>query len=93
MLNVLISETEAKVRGNGVNGSKKMLTTNHSRFQNCYNCMKIMKKPTLPSKSGLYDPAFDKWDNVDLFPEKTAKARAMLEKYPVPGHLLKRPSK
>lgn len=55
--------------------------------------LKIMKKPTSPSRSGSYDPALDKWDNVDLFPEKTAKARVILEKYPIPEHLLKRSSK
>lgn len=60
--------------------------------------MNIMKeKSTDRSASdksmGTYNPELDKFVGIDLFPEKTAKARAILEKYPVPEHLLKRSSK
>ena len=51
-----------------------------------------MKKLAMPIFRPKHNLALDKWADIDLFPEKTAKAKAILEKYPVPGHLLKRPS-
>jgi hypothetical protein len=38
-------------------------------------------------------PNLNELEGIDLFPKKTAEARAILEKYPVPEHLLKRSSK
>lgn len=52
-----------------------------------------MKKSVQPIVRPRYNPDLDKWKNVDLFPVKTAKAREILEKYPVPEHLLNRSSK
>ncbi|WP_454525073.1 hypothetical protein [Dyadobacter jiangsuensis] len=60
--------------------------------------MKNMKEKSTDEKAshksmGRYNPELDKFVGIDLFPEKTAKARTILEKYPVPEHLLKRSSK
>lgn len=41
-----------------------------------------MKKVTTPISAPKYNPSLDKWDRVDLFPEKTANAREMLAKAP-----------
>lgn len=41
---------------------------------------------------GTYNPELDKYVGIDLFPKKTAKAKAFLEKHPIPEHLLKRSS-
>ncbi|SDE52888.1 hypothetical protein SAMN04487996_105289 [Dyadobacter soli] len=35
-------------------------------------------------------PNLNELQGIDLFPKKTAKAREILAKYPVPEHLLKR---
>jgi hypothetical protein len=51
------------------------------------------KREVSKRSMGTYNPELDKYEGIDLFPEKTAKARAILEKYPVPEHLLKRSSK
>lgn len=42
---------------------------------------------------GIYNPELDKYVGVDLFPEKTARAREFLSKHPIPEHLLKGSSK
>lgn len=61
--------------------------------------MKTMKETSAKSSKtsgksmGTYNPELGKFEDIDLFPEKTAKARAILEKYPVPEHLMKRSSK
>lgn len=43
-----------------------------------------MKKPGTSTISGSQISALEAWDNVDLFPEKTAKAKAILAKAPLP---------
>ncbi|WP_342084153.1 hypothetical protein [Dyadobacter sp. OTU695] len=43
-----------------------------------------MKKVTTPISAPKHNPSLDKWDGVDLFPEKTAKAREILAKTPWP---------
>lgn len=52
-----------------------------------------MKTPAKPIIRPRHNPALDKWEGIDLFPEKTAKAREILTKYPFPEHLLKRSKK
>ena len=49
--------------------------------------MKTITKPVIRPR---HNPELDKWDGIDLFPEKTAKAKEFLAKHPFPEHLLKR---
>lgn len=39
---------------------------------------------------GTYNPELDKFEDIDLFPEKTAKAREMLKNTPLPPELQNR---
>ena len=52
-----------------------------------------MKKSVKPIVRPGYNPSLDKWESVDLFPAKTAKARETLGKYPIPEYLLRNSSK
>jgi hypothetical protein len=42
---------------------------------------------------GTYNPELDKFEGIDLFPKKTAKAREMLKNAPLPPELLNRQTK
>lgn len=44
-----------------------------------------MKKVTASISAPKRNLSLDKWDGVDLFPEKTAKAREILAKAPWPS--------
>lgn len=39
---------------------------------------------------GTYNPKLDKFEDIDLFPEKTAKAREMIKNTALPHKLLNR---
>lgn len=47
----------------------------------------LTERKTSDLPSGTYNPELDKWEGVDLFPKKTAKAREMLEKAGLPPQL------
>ncbi|MCF0070882.1 hypothetical protein LZD49_10400 [Dyadobacter sp. CY261] len=42
---------------------------------------------TSRTSEGTYDPELDKYEGIDMFPKKTAKAREMLKNVPLPPEL------
>ena len=55
----------------------------------------IVRRILLESKDsdelkGTYNPELDKFEDIDLFPEKTAKAREMLKNVSLPPELQNR---
>ena len=50
----------------------------------------LEKRDTSDAHIGKYNPELDKYVDIDLFPEKTAKAREMLKNAPLPTELLNR---
>lgn len=68
-------------------------------YQNCFEIMEIVKMvrrilteidTSSETYTGRYNPELDKYVDLDLFPEKTAKAKEMLSKAPLPPKLQNR---